>query len=1107
MGHRIPNRPAKWGLPILLLAVSFTSNAPAQELILEDLLQGSSIGTRSGGSFVSGGWQVTNQYDAIYWHIPALTTGAAEWDIRGLFPDESRPAMNDKSELFHMYDYTFDNADTNYSGYRNNPYKHFVSKIGSEGGATDALELVWQISPNYEEPDTAVLSWDPNTTYHFREEWQPDGAGNSILRTFRDGSLLRTTSVPGIWNPAGLSVRLGAANPPGTRSAPIDAIYSNLRVWDLSESEPLPPLPEPRTGEVSLDSHALQDDQGEFLGLGASYFQALRRTKYDRGRYRSDLDFLARQGFNYIRTLSMVGGNSAWLGKEIAPIAFTNDDGQMIEAWPDYWEQLGDMIDIAYDEYGIRTQITLFADAQNGMPNEADRIAHMNGVLNAIQGREHKVIMLEVANESWQNGFPEPGGTTVVRNFGQYLADRTDVLVSLSSPDDTSNAGIQNMYQNSAADIATVHFSRDRSEEGWLPVRDPWRVNSIAGLPPASSNEPIGPGSSVSSENGPVRLVSAAAYAWMSGLPMYVYHTSAGVFGNTRFQDMAGVSNFQHLDDILPGDIANWPQRTEGKDGFAPFVTYANDQANTFWTEVASPTSGVVRHLSNVKGDKFYTLPISILAGGVQLQARQNMTLQAFNPLTGEVAYEMTPSAGQTFTLAQGPQAYIIKGRYAGNRPATIDLGAVDEIDGMIQPRGGDGDTVKVTLGGRDARANENPNEDFYMYFAVADWFAYQGNHDDLYVTFDYFDTGDGQLTLQYDSTAGESYQNGGDIALGGTDTWKQHTFHLTDAYFGNRQNSGADFRISGGVGNTFYLDRVMVSLSEPPPPPLIEQIQIFPFTVGTEGWTLETWKSGAYNPGTATWDAVGGSPSGALKTTGSGGSNNMDYQTREGSILTRAISLEGYGNLIVEYDVKVSQDTPPGPSGIGIGNLLEGSPEDKLVVYYSLEGTEGPWTVAEILSEELNQLPENWAHRTIDLSSVLGANDNSNFALRFAWQFNTSIDTGWLDNVRLSGVALSAPGDYNSDGIVDVADYTVWRDTLGSTTNLAADGNGSGSVDAGDYGVWKSRFGQTLGAGTVTDNGSLPEPTTFILWMLAAAGWSIGRCRVAAKVLATYDA
>lgn len=146
--------------------------------------------------------------------------------------------MRDKAELFHMYDYTFNSADTNYGGYRDNPYKHFIRKIGSNGGATDALELLWQISPNYQEPDTTMLAWNPNTTYRFREEWEPDGSGNSVLRTYRDGILLRTTTVPGTWTPTGHSVRIGAANPPGTRSAPVDAVFSNLKVWDFAVSKP-----------------------------------------------------------------------------------------------------------------------------------------------------------------------------------------------------------------------------------------------------------------------------------------------------------------------------------------------------------------------------------------------------------------------------------------------------------------------------------------------------------------------------------------------------------------------------------------------------------------------------------------------------------------------------------------------------------------------------------------------------------------------------------------------------------------------------------------------------------------------------------------------------
>src|SRR5688572_16109222 len=191
------------------LALSFLLNAAqlnAQTLVLDDPLSGSTLGTRAGGSFVGGGWQVTGQHDAIYWHIPTLTRGAVEWDMRGLIPNDGRAGMEDKAELFHMYDYTFGNADEVYvegdgEGYRNNPYKHFVRKIGPGVAAfppnpsPDALELVWQISPNYEEPDTSVLSWNPNATYRFREEWGPDGAGNSFIKTYRDSVLLRTTTV------------------------------------------------------------------------------------------------------------------------------------------------------------------------------------------------------------------------------------------------------------------------------------------------------------------------------------------------------------------------------------------------------------------------------------------------------------------------------------------------------------------------------------------------------------------------------------------------------------------------------------------------------------------------------------------------------------------------------------------------------------------------------------------------------------------------------------------------------------------------------------------------------------------------------------------------
>src|SRR6185503_6877784 len=145
-------------------------------VVLDDTLQGSTTGTRAGGAFVAGGWQVTGQTDSIYWHVPTITNGAAEFDVRGLYPNECRSGMADKVELFHMYDYTWNDADNSYApGYRDDPYKHFIRNTDClDTARVNSMEIVWQIQPNFEEPDTAQLAWDPATTYHFREEWGPD---------------------------------------------------------------------------------------------------------------------------------------------------------------------------------------------------------------------------------------------------------------------------------------------------------------------------------------------------------------------------------------------------------------------------------------------------------------------------------------------------------------------------------------------------------------------------------------------------------------------------------------------------------------------------------------------------------------------------------------------------------------------------------------------------------------------------------------------------------------------------------------------------------------------------------------------------------------------
>jgi hypothetical protein len=426
-----------------------------------------------------------------------------------------------------------------------------------------------------------------------------------------------------------------------------------------------------RSGRVRIEGHSLMDDGGPFLGLGASYFTALWRAKHARERLEADLKFLSRCGFNYYRMLSMVGHNAAWDGLEIAPVSFTSREGKHVEAWPDYWKQLGELIDLAYDHYGMRTQITIFADAQL-MPEKEARIEHMRRILaEVVPGREHKIIMLEVANEAWQNGFEGDEGVVQLREFAQYVNARTEIPVAITSnhdwPELGSFKGFEQVYAGGVADIATWHFSRDRrTDDGWAPVYDCWQLGERTGFPPVSSNEPIGPGSSVNTEQEPIRLVMAAAFAYSAKLPMYVFHSGAGVFGRTRFEDMPGINRFGPLLRLLPADLPNW-ERNDGKEVRAPFTGFAGGEPNRYWPEVDGARDGCVRNTGGRKGDEFVCVPIGIRPAGLQIEARQALQLTAYDPLTGEAIKSATLQSGEMLTLPRGPGALIILGQVGKN--------------------------------------------------------------------------------------------------------------------------------------------------------------------------------------------------------------------------------------------------------------------------------------------------------------------------------------------------------------------------------------------------------------------------------------------------------
>ncbi|MEV0289794.1 glycosyl hydrolase family 28-related protein [Kribbella sp. NPDC050820] len=137
---------------------------------------------------------------------------------------------------------------------------------------------------------------------------------------------------------------------------------------------------------------------------------------------------------------------------------------------------------------------------------------------------------------------------------------------------------------------------------------------------------------------------------------------------------------------------------------------------------------------------------------------------------------------------------------------AAVQLGQ-SPIQQGITPRVGDRPENLVT-GVQDGRpywqtdrTAPSPGTNFF-YMNVADTYLYD-NRSLVLVSVDYFDEGNGQFGLHYDSpgeTIPEKFKNSEVVRYGDTRTWKTHTFALPDAVMTNRSN-GSDFRIHNGDG------------------------------------------------------------------------------------------------------------------------------------------------------------------------------------------------------------------------------------------------------------------------------------------------------------------
>jgi len=402
-----------------------------------------------------------------------------------------------------------------------------------------------------------------------------------------------------------------------------------------------------RSGIVRAAGRTWADAGGEFYPLGATLFWALRGWKFERARLERNLDFLAREGWDYVRILGEVG----WAGNEIDP------------RWDDYAQVLGEFVDTAYGTYGLRTELTLIGGGTGTRPIDLAR-----KVVPVLAPRTSKIMNLEVANEAFQNYPDEEALFEALRHLRAHLPN----LVAVTSPRGTPQATIATMkrYISSGATLATVHLSRpyDAREGAWRHVGLGW---SYRGLPfPIAHNEPGGPRSSVAQYDQPIHLVMSRAVGIMSGIGAYVLHNGAGIAGRVdkrrdrppnlwEVPRIGGIMRaLRRLDSHLPAGLGNGRHYSTGAAGHPLPVTGRG--AGT------EPGHDVIRADAVDLGNRFVVMPIGV-KGRLTMTAREACTVEVVDPATGE-AFRQTLRAGEALQLVPqsldptGLGAFIIVG-------------------------------------------------------------------------------------------------------------------------------------------------------------------------------------------------------------------------------------------------------------------------------------------------------------------------------------------------------------------------------------------------------------------------------------------------------------
>jgi hypothetical protein len=151
-------------------------------------------------------------------------------------------------------------------------------------------------------------------------------------------------------------------------------------------------------------------------------------------------------------------------------------------------------------------------------------------------------------------------------------------------------------------------------------------------------------------------------------------------------------------------------------------------------------------------------------------------------------------------------------------------------------------------------------------------------------------------------------------------------------------------------------------------------------------------------------------------------------------------------------------------------------------------DGNIDVWTDWQVISESYSRIDGFAKAYAVDPAALDLSSLPEGFGIQF--RFRTDDPNAIFDRVILesSVYASGLPGDYNNDGTVDAADFTVWRDNLGAPAGTLPNDIDGDIIGGNQYLTWRSNFGTSLPTSASLADTTVPEPTTWATMVIGIA-------------------